>query len=83
MQLDGKLKAGVKDILDKIVVRNFDEEDIELLLIRCREFIQRPSLLRDIADFIAHPSRKKGEMYDYLYYIFLKIKYSNGLINWP
>ena len=55
-------KASIKfqKRLETIEKDSFDEDDIKLLLIEIRDFLQGESILREICDFIAHPKRNQG-----------------------
>lgn len=55
-----KLKNSLTDIFEKVMSDTFQESDIKTLLIDIREYIRDQTLLREMADFIAHPKRDKG-----------------------
>jgi len=60
MNISIKTKTSINSHLDKIKNDTFQEVDIKLLLIDIREHIREETLLRELADFIAHPSRTRG-----------------------
>jgi hypothetical protein len=55
-----KLRNSIVDKFERVRLDTFDENDIKALLIDIREYIRDQSLLRELADFIAHPKRDKG-----------------------
>jgi hypothetical protein len=55
-----KVRSSILSSLEKIREGVFEENDIKLLLIDIREDIRDESLLRELADFVAHPSRDRG-----------------------
>jgi hypothetical protein len=58
--VSSKVKASILSSLERIRDGAFEERDIKLLLIEIREDIRDESLLRELADFVAHPSRDRG-----------------------
>lgn len=61
-----KLKNSIIDSFDKVTSDTFQESDIKTLLVDIREYIRDQTLLRELADFIAHPKRDKGICYKLL-----------------
>jgi hypothetical protein len=55
-----KLKNSIAEKFERVRLDSFDESDIKALLIDIREYIRDQTLLRELADFIAHPKRDKG-----------------------
>lgn len=74
MNISIKTKNSIQVQLEKIKNDTFQETDIKLLLIDIREYIREESLLREFADFIAHPSRDKGIFNKTLNTRYLKFK---------
>lgn len=74
MNISIKLKASIQSRLDKVKNETFAEDDIKLLLIDIRESIRAESLLREFADFIAHPTRHKGIFNKTLNTRYIKLK---------
>lgn len=60
-------RIKVQKILDKIKENNFSPEDIDLLLIKLREYALPKSLFEEISHFAAHnESRHKGFSFEHL-----------------
>jgi hypothetical protein len=78
MNISVKVKNSIETVLKKIKADTFNENDIKLLLIDIRETIRNESLLRELADFVAHPSRDKGIFNRILNVRYLKIKLLDG-----
>lgn len=74
MNISIKTKTSINSHLEKIKNDTFQEVDIKLLLIDIRGHIREETLLRELADFIAHPSRTKGIFNKKLNSIYLKFK---------
>lgn len=55
-----KLRNSIIEKLDAIKGASFDETTIKGLLIDIREYIRGAAILRELADFIAHPKRDRG-----------------------
>lgn len=55
-----KLANSIRDKFELVRLDSFDESDIKALLIDIREYIRDQTLLRELADFIAHPKRDRG-----------------------
>lgn len=61
-----KLKNSIIGAFEKVMSDTFQESDIKVLLVDILEFIRDQTLLRELADFIAHPKRDKGICYKLL-----------------
>lgn len=77
MNISIKTLSSIKAHLEKIKNDTFQENDIKILLIDIRENIRKESLLREFADFIAHPKRDKGIFNKILNVRYLKLKLIN------
>lgn len=55
-----KLRFSIIKNLNSIVNKDFTESNIKELLIDIREFIPQFEILREVADFVAHPFRDRG-----------------------
>lgn len=55
-----KVKQGLRICFEQIEGKKFDENTIRTLLILSREYLNNDSLIKELAHFIAHPSRDKG-----------------------
>ncbi len=74
MKLDEKLKA--RRALAKIEDGTFDENDLEILMIRLRPYAQDCRIFREAADFVAHnDERNKGLVNESLDAFALSFKY--------
>lgn len=67
-----ELKA--KGIVKKIEQGLFSEDDIELLLIRLREYVDAKSIFREISHFIAHHKRDSGLTFLSLYKVYCRMR---------
>jgi hypothetical protein len=56
-----RVAADLTRVLDKIAIGKFDDSDVKLLLVDLRQFIKN-DLLRDFADYVAHPEAKTRGM---------------------
>lgn len=67
----------VKEKISKIQSNNFEIDDVEILLINIREFARQNGydLLLEFCDFVAHPDRKKGIIYEQFDISYSKFKY--------
>ena len=65
----------INSILKKIELNDFDECNIELLLIKLREYSQRNSIFEEIAHFIAHHERDSGLIHSKLYQFYCRIRF--------
>ena len=70
-------KNKIKEKLSKIQSNEFCIDDIEILLMNIREFARNNKflLLLEFCDFVAHPDRNKGIIYDELDILYSKFKY--------
>ncbi len=70
-------KIKIQEKLTKIQLNNFNVDDVEILLINIREFAREKEfkLLLEICDFVAHPNRDKGIIYDEFDVAYSKFKY--------
>jgi hypothetical protein len=73
--LEGNDKAKVQRIVSEIINGKFDDISIDALLFELRDYSQKESLFREIAHFIAHPEREKGEFRDFILNYSKKIKF--------
>lgn len=55
-----KLRNSIIGKFDQVKNDSFDESTIKALLIDIREYIRSEAILRELADFIAHPRRDRG-----------------------
>ena len=60
IRMTDKKSISLNKKFEKIESRTFDEDDIKLMLIEIRDYLKKETFLREICDFIAHPSRNKG-----------------------
>lgn len=74
MKISIKTKKSIHYHLEKIKDNTFQENDIKLLLIDIREYIYTETLLKELADFIAHPTRNRGIFNKTLNARYLKLK---------
>ena len=58
--MNSKASKKLKERLETINSGTFDEDEIKLLLIEIRDYLQGESILREVCDFIAHPKRNRG-----------------------
>lgn len=66
-------RIKLNTIVDKIQNGNIEEDDIELILIRLREYSLKDSIFREIAHFIAHSDRDSGKTFDSLYNVYCRM----------
>lgn len=59
--------------------RSFDQRDIELMLIKSRDFIPKGYLLEEIGNFIAHPERNQGTILEEIEYNIKRVESSKYL----
>lgn len=71
--LHDSMRIKLNKIIDKIQNGNIEEDDIELILIRLREYSPKDSIFREIAHFIAHPNRDSGKTFDSLYNVYCRM----------
>lgn len=74
MKISIKQKTSIKSELDAVKNETFSEGDIKMLLIDIRESIREETLLREFADFVAHPNRDKGIFNKTLNARYIKLK---------
>lgn len=55
-----KVKYAIIDCLDKIAAEEIDETIIRTLLVSSREYLKNEGLIKELAHFVAHPTRNKG-----------------------
>lgn len=68
-------KYRVSIIIDKIIDKSFDENDVRNLLLEIRDYLPKDSIIRDIAHFVAHPkTRDRGVVHNDLSLFAYKIK---------
>ncbi len=70
-------KIKVKEKLSKIQSNKFEIDDVEILLINVREFARQNCFgqLLEFCDFVAHPDRNKGIIYEEFDIFYSKFKY--------
>ena len=71
-----KTKLSIQKNLDSIIKKEFTESNIKELLIDIREFISENAILREMADFMAHPTRDKGLCHSDIDLIYTKLKFT-------
>ena len=70
ISMGAKQMQLLTNIHDRISAGDFGESDVLLLLILLREGVREGSILRELADFVAHRRREKGRVHAYM----LKLK---------
>lgn len=76
-----------KSAINRIEQGLFSEDDIELLLIRLREYVDGKSIFREISHFIAHHKRDSGLTFISLYKVYCRMRayaefqYRNNRLN--
>lgn len=70
-------ETKLREKLSKIQSNNFSIDDVEILLINIREFARQKGfyLLLEFCDFVAHPDRDKGVVYEEFDISYSKFKY--------
>jgi len=68
------IEVKAKKIIQRIEEGQFTENDIELLLIRLREFSGPKSIFREISHFIAHQKRDSGLTFTSLYKVYCRMR---------
>ena len=71
-----KTKFSIQKNLESILKKEFTESNIKELLMDIREFISKNTILRDMADFMAHPTRDKGLCHSDIDLIHAKLKFT-------
>ncbi len=64
--MDAKERWIIEKLHAKIIQGTYDEIDILAFLITLRESVRKGSLIREFGDFIAHRSRDRGILKEYL-----------------
>jgi len=62
--MNQKVKNDIKYYWGKIKSDKFDQETIKGLIISIREFSQTGRYTREIGDFVAHPQRERGLLFE-------------------
>ncbi len=52
----------------------FDEDTVKLFLIEIRDYLPGKSILREVADFVAHPERDRGLIHESVNYMYYRAK---------
>ena len=68
------IEIKAKEAVQRIEQGNFSEDDIELLLIRLREYSDTKCIFRELAHFIAHPKRDSGLTFLSLYRVYCRMR---------
>lgn len=68
--LPKSVEIKAKEAIGRIEQGSFTEDDIELLLIRLREYSSAKSIFQEISHFIAHHRRDTGITFDSLYRVY-------------
>lgn len=76
MDCSVKTKFSIQKNLESILKKEFTETNIKELLMDIREFISNNTILRDMADFMAHPTRDKGICHTDIDLIHTKLKFT-------
>lgn len=76
MEYSIKTKFSIQKNLESIQKKEFTETNIKELLMDIREFISINTILRDMADFMAHPTRDKGLCHSDIDLIHTKLKFT-------
>lgn len=76
MEFSIKIKMSIIKNLNSIQNKEFDESNIKELLIDIREFIPQFDILREIADFVAHPSRDRGLCHADIDLTYIRMKFT-------
>ena len=79
MQQADKIK--IEKLISKIESASFDENDIDNLFLKIRQYCGESAIIREIADFVAHPDiRDKGITRDALQGFYLSLKYFDEFV---
>lgn len=70
MSIPDKIKISIEKRLLDIQSAKFNQDTIKLFLIETREYLSNKSALREIAHFIAHPERDRGEILETVNYAY-------------
>ena len=68
------IEVKAKEAIHRIEQGSFSEDDIELLLIRLREYADAKSIFREISHFIAHHKRDSGLTFLSLYKVYCRMR---------
>ena len=68
------IEVKAKEAVQRIEQGNFSEDDIELLLIRLREYSDTKSIFKELAHFIAHHKRDSGLTFLSLYKVYCRMR---------
>ena len=68
------IEIKAKEAIQRIEQGAFSEDDIELLLIRLREYADAKSIFREISHFIAHHKRDSGQTFLSLYKVYCRMR---------
>jgi len=79
MNIPDKIKISIEKRLVDIQLERFSQDTIKLFLIEMREYLHKNSALREIAHFIAHPERDRGEILETVNYSYNR---SKVLLKW-
>jgi hypothetical protein len=70
MNIPDKIKTSIERRLSAIQSSQFDQDTIKLFLIEIREHLFKNSALKEIANFVAHPERDRGEILETVNYAY-------------
>lgn len=74
--INGREKGKTESLIAKIEQGEFDEDDIDLIFIRLRDYSDINSVFREIGHFIAHSKKRdRGITYDALWVFHTMIQY--------
>lgn len=51
-------KHHIHKFFDKYLEREFDQDDVALFIVLVRDYTPKPSIFRELGDFLAHPEQK-------------------------
>ena len=68
------IEVKAKEAIHRMEQGSFSEDDIELLLIRLREYADAKSIFREISHFIAHHRRDSGLTFLSLYKVYCRMR---------
>ena len=74
MNIPDKIKISIEKRLVDIQLERFSQDTIKLFLIEMREYLHKNFALREIAHFIAHPERDRGEILETVNYSYNRSK---------
>lgn len=70
LNIPEKIRKSIESRLIDIKADKFNQDTVKLLLIELREYLSSNSILREIAHFIAHPERDRGEILESVNYAY-------------